>query len=79
MLDPVILVVVDVAFEVLCNDHCLCSESQDVRRQVRWGGGGTGTMSCVLGKAVDRFQCTWVVMIGEIYGLIVGYLGNGFR
>ncbi len=21
----------------VCNDHCLCSESLDVRRQVRWG------------------------------------------
>jgi len=33
----------------------------------------------VLGKAMDRFQCTWVAMIGEMYELIVGCLGNRFR
>ena len=38
-----------------------------------------GTASCVSGKAVDRFQCTWVAMIGEMYELIAEYLGNGFR
>ncbi len=50
-----------------CNNHCLCSESQGVWRQVRWGGCGTGTVSRVSGKAMDRFQCTWIAMIGEIY------------
>ena len=50
-----------------CNDHCLCSESLGVRRQVRWGGCSTGTMSRVSGKAIDRFQCTWIAMIGEMY------------
>ncbi len=62
-----------------CNDHCLCSESRDVRRQVRWGGCGAGTTSRVSGKAMDRFQCIWVAMIGKIYELIVEYLRNGFR
>ncbi len=62
-----------------CNDHCLCSESLDVRRQVRWDGCGIGTVSRVSGKAMDRFQCTWVAMIGEMYELIVEYLGNRFR
>jgi len=28
-------------------------------------------------KAMDRFQCTWIAMIGEIYKLIAKYLGNG--
>ncbi len=28
---------------------------------------------------MDRFQCTWVAMIGEMYELIAEYLGNGFR
>ena len=50
-----------------CNDHCLCSESLGVRRQVRWGGCGIGTMLRVLGKAMDRFQYIWVTMIGELY------------
>src|SRR6266566_8707667 len=61
------------------NDHWLCSESLGVRRQVRWGGCGTGTMSRVSGKAVDRFQCTWIAMIGEMHRLIAEYLGNRFR
>jgi len=26
---------------------------------------------------IDRFQCTWVAMINEIYELIAEYLGNG--
>ncbi len=43
------------------------------------GGCGIGTMSRTLGKAMDRFQYTWVAMISEIYRLIVEYLGNGFR
>src|SRR6266566_3664203 len=43
------------------------------------GGCGIDTVLCVLGKAMDRFQCTWVAMIGEMYELIVEYLGNGFR
>ena len=38
-------------------------------------GCGIGVVSCVLKKAMDRFQCIWVVMIGEMYELIV----NGFR
>src|SRR6266699_6211590 len=62
-----------------CNDHCLCSESRDVRRQVRWGGCSTGIVSCMSGKAMDRFQYIWIAMIGEIYRLIAEYLGNGFR
>ena len=49
------------------NDHCLCSESLSVRKQVRWGVCGTSTVSRVLGKAMDRFQWTWVAMIGEMY------------
>jgi len=63
--------------KITYNDHCLCNEGQGVRRQVRWGGCGTGTVSCVSGKAMDRFQCTWIAMIGELYELIVRYLGNG--
>ena len=63
----------------MCNDHCLCSESLGVRRQVRWGGCNIGAMSCISGKAMNRFQCTWVTMIGEMYELIVEYLGNSFR
>jgi len=33
-------------------------------------------VSRVSGKAVDRFQCTWVAMIGEMHELIAGYLGK---
>ena len=40
------------------------------------GGYGTGTVSYVSGKAMDRFQCTWIAMIGEMYELIVEYLGK---
>ncbi len=28
---------------------------------------------------MDRCQCTWVAMIGEMHELIVEYLGNGFK
>src|SRR6266566_4614896 len=41
------------------------------------GGCGTGTVSRVSGKAMDRFQCTWVTIIGEMHELIAEYLGNG--
>ncbi len=40
---------------------------------------GIGTISRMLRKAIDRFQYIWVAMIGEMYELIVEYLGNGFR
>ncbi len=40
-------------------------------------GCGTGTISRILKIAMDRFQCTWVTIIGELYKLIVKYLGNG--
>ncbi len=43
------------------------------------GGYGIGIMLRVLGKAMNRFQCTWIVMIDEMYRLIVEYLGNKFR
>ncbi len=50
-----------------------------MQRQVHWEEGvcGTGTVSRVSGKTMDRFQCTWVAMIGELYKLIIEYLGNG--
>ena len=38
-----------------------------------------GIVSCVSGKAIDKFQYTWVVMINEMYELIAVYLGNGFK
>ena len=63
----------------MCNDHYFCNESQGVRRQVRWDKCDTGIMSCISGKTMDRFQCTWVAMIGEIHMLIAEYLGNEFR
>ncbi len=44
---------------------------------LRWCG--IGIMSHILGKAIDRFQYIWVIMIGEIYELIVEYLRDGFR
>jgi len=47
-----------------------------VRRQVRRGGCDAGTVSRVSGKAMDRFQCTWVAIVGELYELIVEDLGN---
>ncbi len=50
-----------------------------MRRQVHEGGCGTGTMSYVSGKAMDRFRCTWIAMIGELYELIAEYLGNGLN
>ena len=50
-----------------------------MRRQVRRVGAALGTVSRVSGKAMDRFQCTWVAMIGEMHELIAEYLGNGFR
>ena len=46
---------------------------------MRWGGCNIGAMSCVSKKAMDRFQCIWVTMIGEMYELVAEYLGNGFR
>jgi len=39
----------------------------------------TGTILHVSRKAMDRFQYTWVAMIGEIYKLIAKLLGNGFK
>jgi len=42
-----------------------------------WSGCDTGTVSRMLRKVMDRFQCTWVVMIGEMYKLIAEYLRNG--
>src|SRR6266566_3447075 len=60
----------------ICNVHCLCNEGLSVWRQMRWGGYDTGTVSRVSGKAMNRFQCTWIAMIGEIYRLIVKYLGK---
>ena len=50
-----------------------------MRRQVCRGEHDTGIISHMLGKAMDRFQYTWIAMIGEIYKLIAKYLGNGFR
>ncbi len=41
------------------------------------GGCGVGIVSRVSGKAMDRFQCIWVAMIGEMYELIAECLGNG--
>ena len=61
------------------NDHCLCNESQGVRRQVRLGGCDIGIVSRISGKTMDRFQCTWIAMIDKMYKLIAKYLGNGFR
>ena len=58
------------------NDYCLCNESLDMQRQMRWGECNIDTMSCVSGKIMDRFQCIWVAMIGEMYELIVEYLGK---
>ena len=46
---------------------------------MRWDECNIGTVSRMSGKAVDRFQCTWIAMIGEMYVLIAGYLGNGLR
>ncbi len=43
------------------------------------GGCGIGTVSRMSGKTMDKFQCIWVAMIGEIYELIAKYLGNRFR
>ncbi len=40
-------------------------------------GCGTDTVSYVSRMTIDRFQCIWVAIIGEIYKLIVEYLGNG--
>jgi len=42
-------------------------------------GCSIGIVSCMLEKAMDRFQCIWVTIIGEMYELIVEYLGNGFK
>jgi len=68
-------VVVPVVSELPCNDHCLCSESLGVRRQVRWGGYNVARVR----ERMDRFQCIWVAMIGEMHKSIAEYLGNGFR
>ena len=38
-----------------------------------------GIVLYILGKIMDRFQCIWVAMIGEMYKLIAEYLGNRFR
>ncbi len=43
------------------------------------GGCGTGTVARMSRKAIDRFQYTWVAMIGEMYELIVEYLENEFK
>ncbi len=55
------------------NDHCLYNENQNVQRQVHWKEYNTGTMSYISGKAMDRFQCIWIAMIGEMYELIVAF------
>ncbi len=54
--------------------------------KVRMYGGGCvegwysiGIMLYVSRIAMNRFQCIWVAMIGEMYKLIVEYLENGFR
>ena len=39
----------------------------------------TGTVSRVSGEAMDRFQCTWIAIIGEMHELIAEYLGKGVR
>src|SRR6266566_3787205 len=52
--------------------------AHNIRRQIHRGGYGTNTVSHMSGKAIDRFQCTWVAMIGKIHKLIAGYLGDGF-
>src|SRR6266699_2579059 len=70
-------IIIDFQCFLSCNDHCLYSESQGVRRQVRWGGCDTGTTSRMSGKAMERCQCTWSAMIGEMHELIAEYLGNG--
>ena len=44
-----------------------------------WDGCDIGTVLRISGKTIDRFQCTWVTMIGEMHELIAKYLGNGFR
>ena len=62
----VVTITVSIARVRACGDRC-------VERC------GTGTVSRVSGKAIDRFQCTWIAMIDEIYKLIAEYLGNGFR
>ncbi len=41
------------------------------------GGYGIGIMLRISGKIMKRFQCTWIIMIGKIYKLIVEYLRNG--
>ena len=41
------------------------------------GGCDAGTALRVSGKAMDRFQYTWVAMIDEMHELIAEYLGNG--
>ena len=46
---------------------------------MRWDGYGTGIISRMLGKAMDKFQCIWVAIIDEMYELIVEYLGNRFK
>jgi len=47
-----------------------------VRKQVYRGGYGIDTMSRISKKAIDKFQCIWVVMINKLYELIVKYLGK---
>ena len=42
-------------------------------------GYNIGTMSRISRKAIDRFQYTWVTMIGEMHELIAKYLGNRYR
>ena len=39
-----------------CNDHCLCSESQGVRRQVRWGGAALVQCRIYQGKQWTGFN-----------------------
>ncbi len=47
-----------------------------MRKQVYRGGYGIDTMSRISKKAIDKFQCIWVVMINKLYELIVKYLGK---
>ena len=41
------------------------------------GGCGIGTMLYISGKTINKFQYTWIAIIGEMYELIAMYLRNG--
>jgi len=53
---PVVVIIVPVSSVAVCNDHCLCSGNQGVRRQVRWDGAALVRHRAYQGKQWTDFN-----------------------